>query len=142
MRPNTLNEAFAMQLTTPAYAAIFALIFVVLSIRTLRFRHRFSVAIGSGDEPALARAVRAHANFAEYVPIALILILMLELQRPGSIAIHGLAGVLLIGRCAHAYGISQVKEDFRFRVAGMALTFTAIIATALLILASYIGLLP
>ena len=53
---------------TPLYAAIIALIFVVLSFRTLLLRRRLGIAIGTGENPILTRAIRVHSNFAEYVP--------------------------------------------------------------------------
>ena len=122
---------------TPLYAAVIALLFVLLSVRTLRLRHRFQVAIGPGDEPLLARAMRVHANFAEYVPIALLLMLFVEMGTRNATLVHALGVLLLAGRSLHAYGVSQVKENFRFRVTGMALTFTVIIAAALILLAVY-----
>ncbi len=124
-------------LVTPVYAALFALLFVVLSIRTLLLRRKFSVAIGSGDEPKLQRAMRVHANFAEYVPLALLLIFFLDAQSATKLWIHVLCIGLLVGRLVHAFGVSQVNEDYRFRVSGMALTFTVIISTSIGILSSY-----
>ncbi len=126
-------------LVTPLYAAIIALLFVALSVRTLRLRRRFAVAIGAGAEPLLERAARAHANFAEYVPISLLLIAFTELAYGSAAWIHALGATLLAGRLTHAYGISQVKEDFRFRVAGMALTFTVIITSSLLVIFGYVA---
>ena len=119
-----------MLFVTPLYAALIALVFVLLSIRTLRLRRRFSVGIGDGDQQLLARASRAHANFAEYVPIALLLIFFLEMSISTALWIHLLCVVLLVGRVIHAYGISQIDENYAYRVAGMALTFTAIITAA------------
>ncbi|MEH8130210.1 MAPEG family protein [Aeromonas veronii] len=52
----------------PVYAALLALLFVLLSIRTIRTRHSRKVALGHGDDPAMLRAMRVHANFAEYDP--------------------------------------------------------------------------
>ncbi len=124
-----------MDIVTPIYAALIALVFVFLSVRTLRLRHRFSVGIGTGGEPMLARAARAHANFAEYVPIALLLIYFLEISIGTTIWIHLFAASLLIGRLVHAYGISQVEENYKFRIVGMAVTFTVIIAAAFVLLA-------
>ena len=124
-----------MTAITPVYAAIIALIYVTLSVRTLRLRHRFKVGIGDGEQPLLARAVRAHANFSEYVPIALLLIYFVEVGDIASIWIHALCAPLLLGRFVHAYGISQVEEDYRFRVFGMALTLTVIIVSSLLLIA-------
>ena len=55
------------------YAALLAVIFVALSVRTLLLRRRLGIAIGDGDDPRMLRAMRAHANFAEYVPFSLLL---------------------------------------------------------------------
>ena len=125
-------------LITPAYAAIFAFIFVALSVRTLRLRRQLRVAIGHGNEPKLERATRAHANFAEYVPISILLIYFLEIHTVSSIWIHLLCTVLLVGRIVHAYGVSQVSEDHRYRVTGMALTFAVIISVSIGILWGYV----
>ncbi len=124
-------------LITPAYAAIFALLFVALSIRTIRLRRRARVGIGSGGDAALERAARVHANFAEYVPFALVLIYFLEIETAGNTWIHGLCIALLAGRLLHAYGVSQVRENYRFRTAGMALTFTVILSAAFRLLYAY-----
>jgi len=125
-------------LITPAYAAIFAFIFVALSVRTLRLRRQLRVAIGHGNEPKLERATRAHANFAEYVPISILLIYFLEIHTVSSIWIHLLCTVLLVGRIVHAYGVSQVSEDHRYRVTGMSLTFAVIISVSIGILWGYV----
>ncbi len=125
-------------LITPAYAAIFAFIFVALSVRTLRLRRQLRVAIGHGNEPKLERATRAHTNFAEYVPISILLIYFLEIHTVSSIWIHLLCTVLLVGRIVHAYGVSQVSEDHRYRVTGMSLTFAVIISVSIGILWGYV----
>ena len=127
----------SMLYVTPLYAASIALLFVALSIRTLRLRRRFQVAIGPGEEPLLIRAMRVHANFAEYAPIALLLMLFVELLTRNATLVHALGVLLLAGRALHAYGVSQVRENFRYRVSGMALTFTVIISAAVILLAIY-----
>ncbi len=129
-------------LNTPLYAAIAALILVALSVRTLLLRRRYKVAIGSGENPVLERAIRAHGNFAEYVPIALLLLFFLELAGSSDLIVHGLGLLLILGRSLHAYGVSQVNENYAFRVAGMAMTFTVIASIALLLIAAYAGLIP
>ena len=128
----------SIDFVTPLYAALIGLVFTMLSVRTLRLRRRLGVAIGLGEEPILLKAVRAHGNFAEYVPIALLLMIFTELRTEGTILIHVLGSLLLVGRLTHAYGISQLKENYRFRVAGMAMTFTVIIACSLRLLATYL----
>jgi len=125
-------------LITPAYAAIFALFYVGLSLRTLRLRRKHGIGMGDGGEILLARAVRVHANFSEYVPIALLLISFWERQGSGPIWVHILATLLLIGRIAHAVGMSQVNENGLLRVIGMVLTLNIIMLTSILLLISYI----
>jgi uncharacterized protein len=120
------------------YSGIFGLFFVALSVRTLLLRRQFGIAIGSADNPMLARASRVHANFAEYIPFALVLIYLLETQTSSNWWIHIICLALLIGRISHAYGVSQVKENLRYRVIGMALTFMVIISTSIRLLIAYI----
>lgn len=67
-------------LVTPLYAALLGLLFIALSIRTIRQRRRFRIASGSGRKTLLQRAMRVNANFAEYVPLALLLIYFVELH--------------------------------------------------------------
>lgn len=113
---------------TPFYAAILGLLFVVLSFRTIKSRRAQKVAVGHGDDKQLLRAIRVHGNFAEYVPFALLLIYMLEQKGSHELLIHALCLLLLLGRSLHAYGVGQLKENFRFRVLGMMMTFAAIIS--------------
>jgi len=117
-------------LVTPIYAGIAALMFIFLSIRTLMLRRRLKVAIGDSSDPMLLRATRVHGNFAEYVPLALILLYFLEVQGVATAFIHGLGIALIAGRLVHAYGVSQVEENYRFRILGMALTFIVMISAA------------
>ncbi|MCG8413750.1 MAG: MAPEG family protein [Pseudomonadales bacterium] len=119
----------------PIYAALFGLIFVGLSVRTLRLRHRYQVAVGPGEAPELQRAMRVHANFAEYVPLTLLLLYFLEVYGQARLLVHLFCLLLLTGRLLHAFGVSQVQENFNYRVTGMALTFVALIGASLRLLA-------
>lgn len=118
------------------YAALLAILFVILSVRTLRLRRRLQIAVGDAGDQTLLRAVRAHANFAEYVPLCLIMIFLCAQQGASAWVIHALCASLLLGRAAHAYGVSQIDEDFRFRVAGMSLTFSVLVIAACILLVS------
>jgi uncharacterized protein len=122
---------------TPFYSGIFGLFFVALSVRTLLLRRKFGIAIGNNNQPLLERASRVHSNFAEYVPMALLLIYFLELKMPSNIWIHFVCIALLVGRISHAYGVSQVQEKLIYRVIGMTLTFVAIISTSVRLIIGY-----
>jgi hypothetical protein len=121
-------------ITTATYAALLGLLFVALSVRTLRLRRSLRIAVGDAGNATMLRAMRVHSNFAEYVPFALLLIYLSETLGANGLLVHALCIGLLVGRLSHAYGVSQLKEDYRFRVAGMALTFTAIIVASLFLL--------
>jgi uncharacterized membrane protein YecN with MAPEG domain len=114
----------------PIYASLLAVLFVYLSIRTIRLRRALSIGLGHADNPRMLRAMRVHANFAEYVPLALILIFLVETSVTSVLFVHALGAGLLIARLSHAYGVSQHPEDFRFRVFGVATTFTVLLTCA------------
>lgn len=57
------------------------------------------------DEGVLQRKVRAHGNFAEYVPIGLLFIVALELMRAQSWLLWLLGGTLTVARIVYAYGV-------------------------------------
>jgi uncharacterized membrane protein YecN with MAPEG domain len=118
----------------PVYAALLAVLFVALSLRVIGARRSGKVAIGVGGDPGLERRMRVHANFSEYAPFALLLLALAELRGAPALLLHALCLALLIGRAAHAWGVSNPSEDFRFRVFGMAATFTVILLVALVLL--------
>jgi uncharacterized membrane protein YecN with MAPEG domain len=115
---------------TPIFASILAFLFVGLTIRTILLRRGKKIPLGTGGDALLERAVRAHSNFSEYVPLALMLIWMLELQSNNRALVGILGTMLVIGRAIHAYGVSQLNEDFRLRVGGMGLTMACLIISS------------
>lgn len=117
---------------TAFYASLLALLFILLSARVIAQRREARVEIGHGESPQLLRRMRVHANFAEYVPFALLLLALAESLKAPSILLHIVGLVLLAGRFIHAYGLSQTPHILRLRVAGMMATLTAIGAAALL----------
>ncbi len=119
----------------PFYAACLALMFVLISIRVISIRRRLGIPLGTRRNSELLRAARVQANFAEYVPLALILLAFVELESPAAF-VHALAVALIVGRLCHAYGVSREPEDYRYRVTGMSITFAVLVTSALLILAA------
>lgn len=119
---------------TPLYAAILGLLFITLSLRTIRLRRRYRVAIGDGRKELLQRAMRVNANFAEYVPLSLLLIYFVELHDGPRLHVNALGIALICGRLLHAWGVSRIPENFRYRTVGMALTFGVMLIASTLIL--------
>lgn len=115
------------------YAPLFALLYVYLSVNVIRARRRERVGLGTGGNRTVERAMRVHANFSEYVPLTLLLLLILEQSGASILLLHGLFLILLAGRLVHAWGVSQRDENFAFRVSGMTMTFAVMIAASLAI---------
>jgi uncharacterized membrane protein YecN with MAPEG domain len=119
----------------PTYAAILVLIFVFLSARVIQMRASAKIGIGTGNNPEMERRIRVHGNFAEYVPLALLLLVFMEMQQHSRYLIHILCIALIVARVVHAIGVTPVNENFPMRVASALTTFAvlAIAAIALLI---------
>lgn len=90
---------------TSLYAALSALLIVALGFNVSRQRRAFGVDIGEGQRPEMLLAVRAHANAIEYLPLALVLLMLIELGGAAAWLLHALGASLLIGRLAHAQGL-------------------------------------
>lgn len=126
---------------TPIYLAIYSLIFVLLSFVVIGHRRSKGVSLFTGDDQVMAYKMRAHANFAEYAPFLILLMLVLELNSIQAWILHAMGLTFLAGRLMHSYSflfIESKKENPSriFRVLGMVLTFVSIIAGAKLILFS------
>ncbi len=108
------------------YASLLAFGFIWLSAQVISVRQGESVAFGEGGKAHLTARVRAHANFAEYVPIALILLVCAELQGAIPWLLHACGAALIAGRILHARGLTMTSHNIPLRVAGMATTFTVL----------------
>lgn len=124
---------------TTLYAALLAPLLVLLAVRVIRQRRTARVGIGHGDDAELLRRMRVHANFTEYVPLALILIGLAESLKTTPLLLHALGLALLAGRLVHAFGVSQTKENLSLRVTGMSLTFAVLIVGSVACLAAALG---
>lgn len=115
---------------TGLYAALLALLAIGLASRVVVLRRRLRVGLGSGEEKALERAIRAHGNLVEYAPLALVLLLILETGNAPTLLLHGLGITLLIGRLLHAWGLSRRGGVSFGRFYGTALTWVVILVAA------------
>lgn len=119
---------------TALYAGLLLLLFLVLTVRVLSRRFKAQVVLGTGGDRRLERAVRVHANCAEYVPIFLVALLAAELCGAPTVAQHAAGVAMLAGRIAHGIGMSREPDILPLRAGGMILTLTAIALAALLAL--------
>lgn len=119
---------------TPFYAAILGIIYFLLSLRIPRLRMRYKVGLGDGDIPELRKAIRVHANFAEYVPLVLLLLLFVEQAGYSPWFVHLMGAVLVLARGLHAYGLTQSAAHSPGRFLGTVLTLSALVICSLLLL--------
>jgi uncharacterized membrane protein YecN with MAPEG domain len=117
------------------YAALQALLAIALVVPVGQLRGKTNVSLGSGGNPALEVAIRRHANWTEHVPIALILIALLELNGGSAGLLHGLGASLLIARALHPFGLKadSMKVPLRGIGAFGTLLVTLVAAIALLL---------
>ena len=92
---------------TSLYAGVLALLMVMLALGVIRLRWKFRVGLGDGGEKAMTRAIRIHGNAAEHVPVALLLLLVAELNHGRPTLLHGCGIVLVVARVLHALGLSR-----------------------------------
>ncbi len=113
---------------TPLYAGLLALIYVALSIYVIRARRSKQIGFSTGDDPEMLTRTRMHGNFAEYVPMALVLLLALELGGAETVMLHVWGILLVTGRLSHAYGLSVSSGATLYRVYGMISVFFMLIS--------------
>ena len=98
----------------------------------IRTRYRTQTRFGDGGNPEMMRALRAHGNNTEYVPIALILLVLAQNLGAGLLLIHAIGLPLTLGRALHAIGFVERSHetptgDSTLRRWGMILTLLAIL---------------
>jgi len=128
---------------TATYLAVLALLYTVLAVQVGRLRQRDRATFGHNGSLQLRSAIRAHANFIEYVPIITLMVAMLEMSGLATTWVHLLMGALLLSRLLHPLGMYAAPNTLQFRigrVGGITITFILLIACALMILSRSAGM--
>lgn len=115
-------------INTAFYAGLLALIYVYLSIGVIKLRIKHRVGIGDGGEEVLGKAIRVHGNFAEYVPLAIVLLAIFEIRGGGAMWVHLVGILLVVSRLLHVIGLSKSIGTSAQRKSGMLITFGILIA--------------
>ncbi len=123
---------------TILYAGLLGLLYLVLSVLVVKGRYGYKLAFGDGGNPEMVKRIRAHGNFAEYVPFALLLLFLTDSVQYSPLLIHVLGITLVLARILHA--VALYKNIFRFRVTGVVLTFLVIAVCSVLLIWHFIAL--
>jgi uncharacterized membrane protein YecN with MAPEG domain len=118
---------------TAITAAVFAILMVILSGLTSLSRARLKASHGDQGDETLRRRIRAHGNFAEYAPMALILLGLVEGLGAHRGTVLGLAIAFVAARVLHALGM-LFESRATLKAIAMFAQHTAFIYAAVLLL--------
>lgn len=124
---------------TSLFAALLTLLLLVLSIRVIRLRWRSRTPLGTGESEPLKAAVRIHGNFIEYVPLALILMALMEFAGASPLFLYAVGGLLFVARIMHAIGLMVSVSVSPYRTVGVLGTFAMLLVSAGYLLGYFIG---
>lgn len=113
---------------TIATASACALVNIWLAIRIGQVRRAERISVGDGGNPRLIARMRAQSNFIEYAPFVLVLIALIELAIGTTNWLAVVAGLFVIGRILHPFGMDGWKPG---RGIGIGLTLLILLGLAL-----------
>lgn len=120
-------------LITACLTAAFAILMVLLSLQTSMRRAALGVTHGDAGDEILRRRIRAHGNFIEYAPLAVVILMMVEISGSERITTLILALALGFSRLLHAAGMLYTAGP-GLRAAGMLMQHAAFLYAAVLLL--------
>jgi uncharacterized membrane protein YecN with MAPEG domain len=121
------------------YAAILGLLAAVLTLNVILNRVRSGVESGDGGVAGLMQALRAHGNFVEQAPIALILLAAAEIAGSRAVVVHGLGAALLVARFASAWALNKTIRQSPLRQFSGGLSDLLLVAASAVILLALAG---
>ncbi|MEN3365539.1 MAG: uncharacterized protein V7606_2813 [Burkholderiales bacterium] len=120
-------------LITSFYAGLCALVVIALIFQVERQRFKHRIGFGDGGQEKLTLAIRVHANAVENIPLALILLLLWELNGGPVWGIHLAGAGLVVSRALHAWGFSRSSGRSFGRSVGATGTWLVILVLALVL---------
>ena len=123
---------------TGFYAGFLGLMLIILIVGVVRLRRKHKVSLGAGGQEELEKAIRAHGNFVEVVPAALIIMFILENNGLNSSALYLYGTALVLARILHAYSIYHSPKYLNLRVFSMGLSMAVIGLGSVAAIAMYI----
>ena len=117
-------------MVTLVTAGCLGLLYFVLSLRVVQVRMAHKVMLGDGGHDPLLSRIRAHANFAEYVPLLLVLMALIEMRTGVTELLTSTGIVLFAVRICHAIGMARPAPN-PFRVAGAAGTWIILVGLSI-----------
>jgi uncharacterized protein len=132
-----------MNATVPAiaiYAGLLGLLATALTVNVILNRVRSGVEAGDGGVVGLMQAIRAHANFTEQAPIALIVIACAEAAGARAIVVNILGVALVVARAAAAYALNKSVRQSPMRQFAGGLSDLLLFAASVAVLLAVAGI--
>ncbi len=124
---------------TALYAGLTALILLWLSFGAGSMRGKTKVSIGDGGNVALLEKIRRHGNAIEYVPMAIVLLAIAELNGAGGVLLHSLGIMLVVARIAHPLGLKADNIGHPLRAVGAGLTALMMLIAAVYVIWQFVS---
>lgn len=112
------------------YVVLGALFLIKFSFDVIRLRRLYHVSTGDGGFFELQTAIRIHGNAAEYIPVAMLMMVMMEMNGAEIWMLHLVGIVFFLGRSLHFYGMNS--STLLWRKNGMILTIIALVVMIVL----------
>jgi uncharacterized membrane protein YecN with MAPEG domain len=128
-----------MPIVTALYAGLLGLMSIAVSYPAGSLRGKLNIPFGDGGNKDLLMAMRRQANFVEYVPLALLLIALLEMNGASKLPIHVLGAGLVIARVCHALGLRSDTMQAPGRLVGAAGTVLITVVTSIWLVVRFFG---
>jgi uncharacterized protein len=132
-------STISVPIITALYAGLLGLISMGVSFPAGSMRGKLGVSVGDGGNKDLLVAMRRHANFVEYVPLALILIALLEINGVAARTIHILGAVLVAARVLHAFGLKHDTMKLPQRMLGAVGTMLVTVVSSVWLIVLYVN---
>lgn len=112
------------------YVVLGALFLIKFSFDVVRLRRQYHVSHGDGGFYELQIAIRIHGNSVETIPIAMLLLVMMEMNGADIWLLHLVALLFFLGRGLHYYGMRT--STLLWRKNGMIITLMSLVAMIIL----------
>ena len=119
---------------TLLFAAIFGFLHVIFTLRVGNYRFKSKISLGDDGDRELLKRIRAHGNFTENVPTALLLILLNDLDGAEDNTLMLMGSILLIARLTHYLTVATRKLPWILRPLSILGTLGTILAASVMLL--------
>jgi|TARA_B100001059_G_scaffold122619_1_gene122547 uncharacterized membrane protein YecN with MAPEG domain len=103
---------------TLLYTSLITILTIFLAFKVGIARGKTNTLLGEGDSSELLQSIRSHGNLIEHAPLALLLLLLLEMHGVTDWKLHLLGSSFFLLRILHAYGLSISRESTPYRLVG------------------------